>query len=198
MLLYLIGLRSGFEKELPRCVAVLMVMLMPFQLGVVVAQEAELSDHFSMVLQPPATGLAIEESEVDQIVEFFHKAERAIESKNIDALMSLYSERYTNLRNGDKKFAEKIWNRIFASFDDISSRHSMQLISYDQTSGQAITECSGLLVGTPKGTDSPTSIDRWDAQRHILVKDGDWKLFGNAGKAAERYGEESGEMHPLF
>jgi hypothetical protein len=61
-----------------------------------------------------------------------------------------------------------------------------------------VTECDGLLTGTPKGENHSVTIDRWDKQRHILVKEGDWKLFGNAGEATQRYGEEDAKLHPLF
>jgi len=174
------------------------VFVLSIQSGTTMAEEAPLSDDFSMVMEPPVASIEIEESEVQDIMDFFHQAERAIESESIDTLMTLYSDKYTNLRNGDKEFAEELWNKIFAGFDNISSRHSMQLIAYDEAAGQAITECSGLLSGTPKGESRPVTIDRWDNQRHILIKDGYWKLFGNVGKAAQRYGEEGGKLHPLF
>jgi len=168
------------------------------QPGITMAEETQLSDDFSMVMEPPVASIGIEEREVQDIRDFFHQAERAIESKKIEALMVLYSDKYTNLRNGDKEFAKKLWNKIFAGFDDISSRHSMKLIAYDKAAGQAITECSGLLTGTPKGESHPVTIDRWDNQRHILIKEGYWKLFGNAGESAQRYGEMEGNLHPLF
>lgn len=166
--------------------------------GIVMAQQTPLSDEFSMVMEPPAAGMAIDEAEVQEITDFFHQAERAIESENVDDLMTLYSDKYTNLRNGDKAFAEELWRKIFAEFDNITSRHAMKLIAYDKAAGHAITECSGLLIGTPKGEGSPITIDRWDNQRHILVKEGYWKLFGNAGESAQRYGQEEGRLHPLF
>ena len=150
------------------------------------------------VIARPAASIEIDESEVQDIADFFHQAERAIQSENINTLMVLYSDKYTNQRNGDKQFAAELWNKIFARFDNISSRHSMKLINYDKAAGRATTECSGLLFGTPEGENSPVTIDRWDNQRHILIKDGEWKLLGNLGDTALRYGEKDAELHPLF
>jgi len=176
--------------------AIALVLYM--QSGFATSEDMQLSGEFSMVMAPPVASMQIDESEVQNIMDFFHQAERAIESENIDTLMTLYSDKYTNLRNGNKEFAEELWNKIFAGFDNISSRHAMKLIAYDETAGQAITECSGLLTGTPKGESRRVTIDRWDDQRHILIKEGDWKLFGNAGESARRYGLEEGKLHPLF
>ncbi len=162
------------------------------------AEDTQLSDDFAMVMRPPAASVEIDESEAEDIANFFHEAERAIQSENISTLMALYSDEYTNQRNGDKQFATELWSKIFARFDNISSRHSMKLIDYDQAAGRAITECSGLLFGTPEGENNPVLIDRWDDQRHILIKEGDWMLLGNSGKAALRYGETDEELHPLF
>ena len=176
----------------------LLVIVLSTQSSTILADETELSDDFSMVMQPLEVSIEIDESEVQEISDFFHQAERAIQSENINTLMSLYSEKYTNLRNGDKQFAMELWNKIFARFDNIASRHSMKLINYDKGTRQAITECNGILFGTPKGEKSLVVIDRWDNQRHILIKEGDWKLLGNSGESALRYGEKGVKLHPLF
>ena len=176
----------------------LIVFVLSMQSRTTMAEETQLSDGFSMVMRPPATSVEIEENEAQDIANFFHQAERAIQSENINSLMSLYSDNYTNLTNGDKQFAAELWNKIFARFDNISSRHSMKLIDYDQAAGRAITECSGLLFGTPVGENNPVLIDRWDDQKHMLIKEGDWKLLGNTGESALRYGEKDEKLHPLF
>lgn len=176
-----------------------LLVILSIQPAISTANEKQLSDDYSMEMEAPAPGIEIEDSDLQDIIAFFQNAERAIESENIDDLMMLYADNYKNLRNRDKAFAKDIWNRIFGSFDGISTRHSMQLIGFDKAAGQAITECSGLLTGTPKGGQQPITIDRWDTQRHILVKEGHWKLFGNAGRSSRwRYGADGEPMHPLF
>lgn len=176
----------------------LIIFVLSIQARTTMAQETQLSDGFSMVMQPPAASIEIDESEAQDINDFFHHAERAIQSENIDSLMALYSDKYTNSKNGDKHFAAEIWNKIFARFDDISSRHSMKLIDYDKAAGRAITECNGLLFGTPEGENGLIIIDRWDNQSHILIKEEHWKLLGSSGESALRYGEKDAMLHPLF
>lgn len=162
------------------------------------AQEAQLSESFVMVMLPPAETVEIEESEAQDINDFFHHAEHAIQTENIDSLMALYSDKYTNSKNGDKKFASEIWSKIFSRFDNVASRHSMRLIEYDKAAGEATTECSGLLFGTPAGATGLVVIDRWDNEHHFLVKEERWKLVGTAGQSALRYGEKDELLHPLF
>jgi len=183
---------------LNRIGALFIIFVLSIQAPTTMAQETELSDGFAMVMRPPAASVVIDESEAQNINDFFHHAERAIQSENIDSLMTLYSDKYTNSRNGDKHFSEEIWNKIFTRFNKISSRHSMKLVDYDEAAGRAITECSGLLFGTPEGESGLVVIDRWDNQRHILIKEEHWKLLGSSGESALRYGEESTKLHPLF
>jgi hypothetical protein len=178
--------------------ALIIVFVLSLQSHTATAEETQISDDFAMVMRPPDASLEVDESEAQNIAKFFHQAERAIQSENINDLMALYSDEYTNQKNGDKQFAAELWGKIFSRFDSISSRHSMKLIDYDQAAGRAITECSGLLFGTPEGESDPVLIDRWDDQRHILIKEGDWKLLGNSGESALRYGETDEKLHPLF
>ena len=168
------------------------------QSGTAIAEETQLTEDFSMVMRPPAGGVEIDDNEAQNITNFFHHAERAIQSENIDALMALYSDEYTNQRDGDKQFAAELWKKVFARFDNISSRHSMKLIDYDQAAGRAVTQCSGLLFGMPEGASNPVLIDRWDDQRHILIKEGDWKLLGNSGDSAPPTTDTDDSLHPLF
>ncbi len=159
-----------------------------------------LSEDYSMTLHPAPATIDISAEQQNDIEKFFHRAERAIEAEDLDSLMVLYSERYTNLKNKNKEFARGIWTKIFANFDDLSSRHSMTLINYHDQDGHkvAVTECSGLLTGTPNGENARITIDSWDKQRHVLVNEDSWKLLGNAGKAEKRYGAGDAKTHPLF
>lgn len=167
--------------------------------GGIDVEKANLSDEYSMKFHASAKE-KIGEAEYNEISNFFHKAEMAIETEDLESLMALYSERYRNLKKRDKKFAEEVWTKIFANFDNLSAKHMMKLSTYEKRSEHklAVTECSGLLVGTPNGADRPVTIDSWDNQMHILINEGSWKLFGNAGEAVIRYGEDDVEIHPLF
>ena len=178
--------------------ALLIASTLSLQSGAAIAEETQLTEDFSMVMRPPAEGVQVDDNEAQEITKFFHHAERAIQSENIDALMALYSDEYTNQRDGDKQFAAELWKKVFARFDNISSRHSMKLIAYDRAAGRAVTQCSGLLFGMPEGESNPVLIDRWDDQRHILIKEGDWKLLGNSGESAPRTTDTDDSLHPLF
>ena len=196
--IYLYLNKELFPKEIARFSLVIVLLNSPgFSLAAEAADETQLSDDYSMHLDVTAISQA-RDAEYEAIVNFFHRAEMAIESKDLPALMALYSVDYKNRRQLDKEFAEGVWGRIFANFDNLSSRHNMQLVTHEETKGQAVTQCSGLLTGIPKGSSVPVTIDSWDDQMHVLVKEGTWKLFGNAGEPAIRYGEDEIEIHPLF
>ena len=178
--------------------ALFIASTLSLQSGTAIAEETQLTEGFSMVMRPPAEGVQIDDNEAQDITNFFHHAERAIQSENIDALMALYSDEYTNQRAGDKQFAAELWKKVFARFDNISSRHSMKLIDYDRAAGRAVTQCSGLLFGMPEGESNPVLIDRWDDQRHILIKEGVWKLLGDSGESTSRTTDTDDSLHPLF
>lgn len=189
------------EKREIRRVEVMVPFLMFVLMAVPcvsLAADATLSDEYSMELNPSARQ-KIGEAEYQLLMDYFHEAERAIESKNLEGLMTLYSERYSN-RKGNKKFAEEVWSKIFANFNDLSAKHSMELLTYDTSGAQpmAVLECSGLLTGIPKGADQPVTIDSWDKQWHVLINEGSWRLFGNSGKSEQRYGADDYASHPLF
>jgi hypothetical protein len=42
------------------------------------------------------------------------------------------------------------------------------------------------------------TIDSWDKQWHVLVYEGDWRLYGNSGKSKRRFGTDDRKTHPLF
>jgi len=178
--------------------ALFIASTLSLQSGTAIAEETQLTEDFSMVMRPPAEGVQVDDNEAQDITNFFHHAERAIQSENIEALMALYSDEYTNQRDGDKQFATELWKKVFARFDNISSRHSMKLIDYDRAAGLAVTQCSGLLFGMPEGESKPVLIDRWDDQRHILIKEGVWKLLGDSGEITLRTTDTDDSLHPLF
>lgn len=194
------GFKKGAFMKVAASFMVATPLLLPgFTLAEADAKKEVLSDEYSMKFDPSAVN-KIGESEYTEISNFFHKAEVAIETEDLESLMALYSERYRNLKKRDKRFAEAMWTKIFKNFDNISAKHTMKLSTYEVRNEHklAVTECSGLLVGTPNGANRPVTIDSWDNQLHILINEGDWRLFGNAGEAVKRYGEDEVETHPLF
>ncbi|MBJ20094.1 MAG: hypothetical protein GY910_26455 [bacterium] len=162
------------------------------------ANEAKLSEEHSMHLKPSAIEKVGEEN-YKRLIQYFQDAERAIESEDLEELMVLYSQRYSN-RDQDKEFARGVWRKIFDDFDNVSAKHSMELLTYDVRTGQpvAVLECSGLLQGTPKAGGQSVKIDSWDSQWHVLVNEGEWRLYGNSGLSGKRFGSGDQQMHPLF
>ena len=145
------------------------------------------------------TGLPLRQDlgdkEFDSVMAFFHNAEAAIEKEDIEGLMALYSDQYSNGEH-DKKAARAIWSRIFQTFDNMAAKHNMRIEVYAADS--LIVRCSGLLMGLAKGEKYPITIDSWVEQDHILVKEGStWKLAGTTGKDRKRLWFDK-PMHPLF
>ncbi len=189
---------KSFPSELAKLVLLSLASALMILPGSSCSEEPKLSEAHSMTLGPSAKEKVGEET-YQELVRFFHDAERAIEAGNLEELMTLYSEKYTNL-DEDKEFAKGVWEQIFANFDDLSSSHSIELLTYDDSSGQtvAVLECTGLLMGTPKGAELPVAVDSWDKQWHVLIKEDRWRLFGNSGESGKRFGAGDQLTHPLF
>jgi len=137
------------------------------------------------------------EQTAKEVMSFFHHAELAIQSRDIEALMALYSEGY---RDGDhdKAAARKIWERIFKRFKELATRHNMSLVTKSSDKDLVIMRCSGILLGIPEEGGGPVPIDNWNQQDHVIKKEGgQWKLIGSYGKERQRLWFDK-PMHPLF
>ena len=161
-----------------------------------VAVEPKLSEKYSMEIDPEAR-VQLGDSTFNQVMAFFHNAEVAIETKDIDALMDLYSENYTDGAH-DKDSAHQIWTRIFSGFELMSTHHNMKLVNVTAKKNVVIFRCSGLLLGVPSLEKGVITIDNWNQQDHVLaLEDGDWKLLGTYGRERKRLWFDK-PMHPLF
>ena len=111
--------------------------------------------------------------------------------------MELYSDNYSNGIH-DKKAAKQIWERIFSTFDAMAMRHNMKLEKISAEKNMVIFQCNGLLLGVPDIKKGPITIDNWNNQEHVLVKEaGKWKLIGTYGPERKRLWFDK-PMHPLF
>lgn len=163
--------------------------------GSAVAAAYVFSDIFSVKMDP-ASKKELGEKTFGEVLDFFKEAERAIETKNTEKLMALYSNNYANGVH-DKKSARKIWERIFATFDKMATRHNMKIVM-SSSEDIIIIQCTGLLTGTPKGEKYPATIDSWNNQNHVISKEnGRWKLLGASGLERKRLWFDN-PMHPLF
>lgn len=172
----------------------MLALAMPFTSTL--ADQHRLSDRHKMVIDDSIKE-HLGEKTAKEVVSFFRRAEAAIQSRNIEALMVLYSNGY---RDGDhdKAAARKIWERIFKRFNKMATRHNMKLVTTSSDKDLVIMRCSGILLGLPEGASAPIAIDNWTQQDHVLKKeDGQWKLIGSFGKARKRLWFDK-PMHPLF
>jgi len=164
--------------------------------GTASGTEHRLSDKYSMKIDPAAKQ-QLGEKTFNEVMAFFHSAEKAIETKDLEALMALYSDNYSDGVH-DKSSAELIWARIFATFENIAMHHNMKLEKASSGKNMVVFQCSGLLLGVPDVKKVPITIDNWTNQEHVLVKEaGKWKLIGTYGTERKRLWFDK-PMHPLF
>ena len=172
-----------------------------FVTSVAIGEEHKLSDKFDMYVDYAAKQ-KLGEQTFSELMAFFHEAEKAIETKDLDMLMGLYSDSYADGEH-NKKSAEEIWKRIFATFDMTATRHNMKLVKMSEDKNMVIFRCSGLLLGVPNPNAQMKqkgliTIDNWALQDHVLVKEaGKWKLIGTYGTERKRLWFDK-PMHPLF
>lgn len=139
----------------------------------------------------------IGEKDFKEITQFFHDAETAIETKNLEALMDLYSDNYINGPH-KKDSVKKIWETLFSQFDSMYTMHNMRFVTTSTDNGAMIINCSGLLMGIPKGEQEFIALDNWVNNDHVFAKEnGKWRLIGTSGKEQKRFWFDK-PLHPLF
>ena len=158
--------------------------------------EGHLSQNYILNMDPK-TSTIVGKGVAADVHAFFDDAEKAIEAKDLNALMSLYSENYVN---GPHKKADitATWKRLFEVFDNLAMTHNMRFTTTDPNSKVMMLQCSGILVGIPKGESGLMAIDSWMNADHILVKEGNrFKLIGSTGPEQKRFWFDKA-LHPLF
>ncbi|MBI5186992.1 MAG: hypothetical protein HZA01_14875 [Nitrospinae bacterium] len=167
-----------------------------FCLGPALAGADQLSEHHYLKFDPH-TQKMVDAKVFKEINNFFHDAEAAIEAKNMDALMGLYSDSYINGPH-NKESVKKIWESIFSNFSGLATIHNMRFITTSAANNVMIIRCSGILMGIPKGEDGLIALDNWVDNDHVLVnEDGKWRLMGSSGKEQKRFWFDK-PLHPLF
>lgn len=145
----------------------------------------------------PAAKQQLGEQTYNEVEMFYQTTQRAIETKNTEVLMSQYSNNY---RNGDldKASVAQAWQKIFAKVDNLASVNNMTLVSISADRNMVVLQSSGLLAGVPDGKRWPVTVDNWNRQDHILIKEaGEWKLIGIYGQEQKRLWFDK-PMHPLI
>ncbi|MGC2047635.1 MAG: nuclear transport factor 2 family protein [Gallionella sp.] len=145
----------------------------------------QISDKYTVAIDPAAKQ-QLGERTFNEVTRFFQTVEEAIEAENTHALMAHYSDNY---RDGalDKKSVEQAWRRIFARVDAAATVNNLTLVNISADGNTVVLQSSGLLVGVPDGERWPATIDNWNKQDHVLVKQaGEWKLIGIYGPERQR------------
>ncbi|MCP4406850.1 MAG: nuclear transport factor 2 family protein [Gammaproteobacteria bacterium] len=176
--------------------AIFLTVALAMPTGSMFADQHRLSDRHKLEIDNSIKE-HLGEKTAKEVMSFFHRAETAIQSRDLEAIMALYSDGY---RDGDhdKAAARKIWERIFKRFTELATRHNMSLVTTSSDKDLVIMRCSGILLGIPEGSGGPIPIDNWNQQDHVLKKeDGQWKLIGTFGRERKRLWFDK-HMHPLF
>ena len=161
------------------------------------AEHAEKLSEYHKINVAPEMAKRLGKETLHEIIDYFEKAELAVETGDLDGLLELYSENYKNGPH-DKASARKIWKRIFETFKDMSMIHNMRIDTYSKEGKIIFIECTGILLGKPKGKGSHIPIDNWVREKHILSNEnGNWRLIGSAGKERQRFWFDK-PMSPLF
>ena len=124
------------------------------------------------------------DKDVSEILAAFNRAEEALHVRDLDGLIALYSEqyRYHGLSKGDLR---KIWEEMFARYDNLTSTHTFSGIHVGGSAKQPTADisCTGSLWGLSKETGKRVIIDSWFYEIHYVVyEDGAWRIRGHAGE----------------
>jgi hypothetical protein len=183
--------------QIATLIAVATVIFIPLTPTVAQAEHAVATEH--EVHFDGATEQTFGKELLTELGHFFHAAEVAIETEDINAVMALYSDNYSNGPH-NKQSLIPIWKRIFKDFNKLYTKHNMRIVTDSKESPVMIIRCSGILMGTPEGENEAVAIalDYWINNDHILVKEkGNWRLVGTTGDEKKRFGFDK-PIHPLF
>jgi len=150
-------------------------------------------------LLPEAT-IEADGATILEITSTFDRAEEAIRSHDLEALMSLYAQDYRYHGIG-KAGVRKIWADLFARYDHITNLHAFSSIKVTGSDPNRIVQitCTGALHGTAKSSKKPIPIDSWYKEIHYLVKEqGTWRILGSSGGEAPAVLPFGTAPHPLF
>jgi len=142
----------------------------------------------------------VDSATLKELLSTFEQAEQAIQARDLDGMMALYSEDY--LYHGLKKAdVRKIWKQLFEHYKELESFHTFSVIRTVGSGSRLVAEmtCSGVVWGTSKETTLRSPVDSWYEEVHFLKKeDGRWRIAGNVGGEAIPVLQFGVAPHPLF
>ena len=150
----------------------------------------------------PEAKIHVDQQTVHELTSTFDQAEEAIRSRDLDGLMSLYSDRYAyhGLKKADIR---SIWKELLENYDLISNVHTFSMIRTSKQGDTPVLEitCTGALWATRNDSKERLPLDSWHRETHHLVKEqGAWRIIGSAGadtgsRPPKMFGTAP---HPLF
>lgn len=130
----------------------------------------------------------------------FEQAEQAMQARDLDGIMALYSEEY--LYHGLKKAdIRKVWSQLFEHYKELESYHTFSVIRTVGSGSKLTAEmtCTGVVWGTSKDTKLRAPVDSWYEEVHYLKKEnGRWRIVGNVGGESQPILQFGVAPHPLF
>jgi ketosteroid isomerase-like protein len=136
-----------------------------------------------------------------ELLATFEQAERAMQARDLEGIMALYSEDY--LYHGLKRAdIRNIWKQLFEQHKELESFHTFSVIRTIGGAGGKLTAemtCTGVIWGTSKVTTLRNPIDSWYEEVHYLKKEnGRWRITGNVGGESQPALQFGTAPHPLF
>jgi len=149
----------------------------------------------------PSTIQEVDPQTLKELLSTFEQAEQAMQARDLDAIMALYSDEY--LYHGLKKpDIRKIWSQLFENYKELESFHTFSVIRTIGGSGGKLTAemtCTGVIWATSKVTTLRAPIDSWYEEIHYLKKEkGRWRITGNIGGESQPTLQFGIAPHPLF
>lgn len=147
----------------------------------------------------PDASVDADQQSLTELIGTFDRAQEAIRSRDLDALMGLYAPNYKfhGLKRDDVR---RIWADLFARYDFISNIHTFSAIKVTKSGNVVMAEitCTGAVWANSRDTKQRIPIDSWHQEVHRLAKSKDgWRILGNLGgdQTILRFGTAP---HPLF
>ena len=142
----------------------------------------------------------VDQQTANELLATFELAEKAMQARDLDGVMALYSEEYQyhGLKKADIK---KVWSELFDHYKDLESFHTFSMIRTVGSSSKLVAEmtCTGVVWGTSKDTTLRSPVDSWYEEVHFLKKEnGRWRIVGNVGVESHPVLQFGIAPHPLF
>jgi ketosteroid isomerase-like protein len=148
----------------------------------------------------PNTIQEVEQETVNELLDTFERAERAMQAHDLDGIMALYSDEYEyhGLKKADIR---TVWRQLFDHYQELESVHTFSMIRRVGPISKLTAEmtCTGVIWGTSKQTTLRTPVDSWYEEVHYLRKEnGRWRIVGHASGDLQPVLQFGIAPHPLF